>query len=225
MMLINSFLTVQPSVLLLKFEGADGSTTFIDSGMYNHTVTAFNGASPTIQSNSGYFTDATAVLSIIMGENFNPTTYSGDFTIEAIVNTAAFDGSYRGIIGRRYNSSTNDWVLYVEPSGQPAVLVSFTDESSAYVIHQNYITANTDAHIAAVRVGGIIWLYVDGVKSDTFIDMTTKTIRFDGGSAATHIGKLSYVISNNSISGYIRDLRIKKQAVYAATFTPPLALT
>ena len=225
MMLINSFLTVQPSVLLLKFEGADGSTTFIDSGMYNHTVTAFNGASPTIQSNSGYFTDAFGVLSVEMGETFNPTTYSGDFTIEAIVNTAAFDGSYRGIIGRRYNSPTNDWVLYVNTSGNPAFSVNFTDGSSASILHQNYITANTDAHIAAVRVGGIIWLYVDGVKSDTFIDMTTKTIRFEGSSTATHIGKLSYIISNNSISGYIRDLRIKKQAVYAATFTPPLALT
>ena len=224
-MLINSFLTVQPSVLLLKFEGADGSTTFIDSGMYNHTVTAFNGASPTIQSNSGYFTDAFGVLSVEMGETFNPTTYSGDFTIEAIVNTAAFDGSYRGIIGRRYNSPTNDWVLYVNTSGNPAFSVNFTDGSSASILHQNYITANTDAHIAAVRVGGIIWLYVDGVKSDTFIDMTTKTIRFEGSSTATHIGKLSYIISNNSISGYIRDLRIKKQAVYAATFTPPLALT
>lgn len=210
--------------MLLKFEGADGSTTFIDSGQYNHTVTAFNGASPTIQSNSGYFTDTTGVLSIIMGENFNPTTYSGDFTIEAIVNTAAFDGSYRGIIGRRFNNSANDWVLYVETSGRPAFGVNFTDGSSAYIQHQNSITANTDAHIAAVRVGGVIWLYVGGVKSDTSIDMTTKTIRFDGSSSATHIGKLSYVISNNSINGYIRDLRIKKQAVYTSTFTPPASL-
>lgn len=224
MMLINPFLTAQPLVLLLKFEGADGSTTFIDSGQYNHTVTAFNGTSPTIQSNSGYFTDAFGVLSVEMGETFNPTTYSGDFTIEAIVNTAAFDGSYRGIIGRRYNSPTNDWVLYVEPSGQPDFLVNFTDGSSASILHQNYITANTDAHIAAVRVGGIIWLYVDGVKSDTFIDMTTKTIRFEGSSTATHIGKLSYIINNNSINGYIRDLRIKKQAVYTSSFTPPASL-
>lgn len=225
MMLINSFLAVQPSVLLLKFEGADGSTTFIDSGIYNHTVTAFNGASPTIQSNSGYFTDATGVLSILMGENFNPTTYSGDFTIEAIVNTAAFDGSYRGIIGRRYNGSANDWVLYVDPSGRPVFEVNFTDSSSGYVIHQNSITANTDAHIAAVRVGGVIWLYVDGVKSDTSIDMTTKTIRFEGSSTATHVGKLSYILSHNSMKGYIRDLRIKKEAVYTATFTPPSSLS
>ena len=205
--------------------GVNGSATFIDSGQYNHTVTAFNGASPTIQSNSGYFTDATGVLSIIMGENFNPTTYSGDFTIEAIVNTAAFDGSYRGIIGRRYNSPTNDWVLYLEPSGQPAFIVNFTDGSSASIQHQNSITANTDAHIAAVRVGGVIWLYVDGVKSDTSIDMTTKTIRFEGSSTATHVGKLSYILSHNSMKGYIRDLRIKKEAVYTAAFTPPLALT
>lgn len=223
-MLINPFLTAQPLVLLLKFEGADGSTTFIDSGQYNHTVTAFNGTSPTIQSNSGYFTDAFGVLSVEMGETFNPTTYSGDFTIEAIVNTAAFDGSYRGIIGRRFNSPTNDWVLYVETSGQPAFVVSFTDGSSGAITHQNSITANTDAHIAAVRVGGVIWLYVDGVKSGTSIDMTTKTIRFEGSSSATHIGKLSYIISNNSINGYIRDLRIKKQAVYTSSFTPPASL-
>lgn len=214
-----------PAVLLLKFNGTDGSTTFIDSGRYNHTVTAFNGTPTTIQNNSGYFTDAAGVLSIIMGENFNPTTYAGDFTIEAIVNTAAFDGSYRGIIGRRFNGSANDWVLYVEPLGQPAFLVNFTDSSSGSITHQNSITANTDAHIAAVRVGGVIWLYVDGVKSNTSIDMTTKTIRFEGSSAATHIGKLSYIISNNSMNGYIRDLRIKKQALYRVTFTPPSFLS
>ena len=214
-----------PAVLLLKFNGTDGSTTFIDSGRYNHTVTAFNGTPTTIQNNSGYFTDAAGVLSIIMGENFNPTTYAGDFTIEAIVNTAAFDGSYRGIIGRRFNNSANDWVLYVEPLGQPAFLVNFTDSSSGSITHQNSITANTDAHIAAVRVGGVIWLYVDGVKSNTSIDMTTKTIRFEGSSAATHIGKLSYIISNNSMNGYIRDLRIKKQALYRVTFTPPSFLS
>ncbi len=225
MMLINPFIVNSSTVLLLKFEGTNGSTTFIDSGRYNHTITVFNGASPTIQSNSGYFTDAFGVLSVEMGETFNPTTYSGDFTIEAIVNTAAFDGSYRGITGRRYNSPTQDWVLYLEPSGQPAFLVSFTDGSSEYIFHQNYITANTDAHIAAVRVGGVIWLYVDGVKSGTSIDMTTKTIRFEGSSSATHIGKLSYSISNNSMNGYIRDLRIKKEALYRVTFTPPSSLS
>lgn len=103
--------------------------------------------------------------------------------------------------------------------------VNFTDGSFGYILHQNYITANTDAHIAAVRVGGVIWLYVDGVKSDTSIDMTTKTIRFEGSSTATHVGKLSYILSHNSMKGYIRDLRIKKEAVYTATFTPPSSLS
>ena len=46
----------------------------------------------------------------------------------------------------------------------------------------------------------------------------------DGSSTATHIGKLSYIISNNSMNGYIRDLRIKKEAVYTAAFTPPTSL-
>ena len=70
---------------------------------------------------------------------------------------------------------------------------------------------SVECTVTAVRVGGVIWLYVDGVKSDTSIDMTTKTIRFEGSSSATHIGKLSYIISNNSMNGYIRDLRIKKK--------------
>ena len=116
-------------------------------------------------------------------------------------------------------------LIYLTAARRLAFEVNFTDGSFGYILHQNYITANTDAHIAAVRVGGVIWLYVDGVKSDTSIDMTTKTIRFEGSSTATHVGKLSYIISNNSMNGYIRDLRIKKEAVYTATFTPPSSLS
>jgi len=61
----------------------------------------------------------------------------------------------------------------------------------AYLFHQTSVVANTDTHIAAVKEGSFVWLYVDGVKSSTSINMTAKTIRLNGSTTATHIGKLS----------------------------------
>ena len=92
-----------------------------------------------------------------------------------------------------------------------AILLNFTDGTFNYLFHQTSVVANTDTHIAAVKEGSFVWLYVDGVKSSTSINMTAKTIRLNGSTTATHIGKLSSSLTNNSMNGYIRDLRIKKK--------------
>ncbi len=105
-----------------------------------------------------------------------------------------------------------------------AILLNFTDGTFNYLFHQTSVVANTDTHIAAVKEGSFVWLYVDGVKSSTSINMTAKTIRLNGSTTATHIGKLSSSLTHNSMNGYIRDLRIKKEAVYTAAFTPPTSL-
>ena len=224
-MLINPFIFNSSTVLLLKFEGANGSTTFIDSSQYGHSVNVFGSPSPTIQNNSLYVTGAVGGVYVNLNDEFNLTTYDGDFTVEAIVNAVVADGSYRGLIGRRWNGADNDWVIYMSPDGHIVFLANFTDSTELAVTHQTAIVANADTHIAAVRVGGIIYLYVNGVKSNASIDMRTKTIKTNAVTVMTHIGKLSFNYPNDySFEGYIKELRIKKEAVYTANFTPPTFL-
>jgi len=225
MMLINPFIFNSSTVLLLKFEGANGSTTFIDSSQYGHSVNVFGSTSPTIQNNSLYVTEAVGGVYVNLNDEFNLTTYDGDFTVEAIINAVVVGGSYRGLIGRRWNGLDNDWVIYMSPDGYIVFLANFTDSTELAVTHQTAIVANADTHIAAVRVGGIIYLYVNGVKSNTSIDMRTKTIKTNSVTVMTHIGKLSFSYpSDYSFEGYIKELRIKKEAVYTSNFTPPTSL-
>jgi len=225
MMLINPFIFNSSAVLLLKFEGANGSTTFIDSSQYGHSVNVFGSPSPTIQNNSLYVTGAVGGVYVNLNDEFNLTTYDGDFTIEVIINAVVADGSYRGLIGRRWNGADNDWVIYVSPDGHIVFLADFTDSTELAVTHQTAIVANADTHIAAVRAGGIIYLYVNGVKSNASIDMRTKTIKTNLVTVMTHIGKLSFNFPGDySFEGYIKELRIKKEAVYTAAFTPPTSL-
>ena len=224
-MLINPFIFNSSAVLLLKFEGANGSTTFIDSSQYGHSVNVFGSPSPTIQNNSLYVTGAVGGVYVNLDDEFNLTTYDGDFTVEAIINAVVADGSYRGLIGRRWNGLDNDWVIYMSPDGHIVFLANFTDSTELNVVHQTAIVANADTHIAAVRAGGIIYLYVNGVKSNTSIDMRTKTIKTNSVTVMTHIGKLSFNYPNDySFEGYIKELRIKKEAVYTSSFTPPASL-
>ena len=221
-MLINPFIFNSSTVLLLKFEGANGSTTFIDSSQYGHSVNVFGSTSPTIQNNSLYVTEAVGGVYVNLNDEFNLTTYDGDFTIEVIINAVVADGSYRGLIGRRWNGLDNDWVIYMSLDGHIVFLANFTDSTELNVVHQTAIVANADTHIAAVRAGGIIYLYVNGVKSNASIDMRTKTIKTNPFTVMTHIGKLSFQYPNNySFEGYIKELRIKKEAVYTSNFTPP----
>ena len=53
--------------------------------------------------------------------------------------------------------------------------------------------------------------------------MTGKVLKNVFNSSITHIGRLSYGFTTNSVNAYIRELKIRKEAIYLADFTPPTA--
>lgn len=197
--------------LLLHFDG-----NFNDSSENNLTVTA-NGSATTSATQSkfggsgGYF-DGIGYLSIASSDiQFG----GGDFTIEFWLYPADTQGAYATVIGKGEPSSVgNDWIYAELNSDATAMYVG--DNFSAAITAT--IVPNIWQHIAIVKHGELMELFVDGVSAGT----RTAPASYDN-LGDCYIGTGSYDTSR-CFSGYIDDLRIVKGlAIYTGNFIPPEA--
>ena len=208
------------TVLLLNFNGVNGSDVFTDSSQYANTI--YKEGTPTIQNNSGYFFDPNNMIYTNLSSLFDLSVYTGDFTVETIINTNAL-GGYQGIIGNRWSSSECQWSLYLDPvsANKVTFLCFFQDGTYVYIRHDTIPTINTDIHIAIVRKSNVLKLYLNGVAAALTYDTTGKVLKSAFNSSITHIGRMNYGFNTNSVNAYIRELKIRKEAIYLADFTPP----
>lgn len=215
---------IDPSltVLLLNFNGVNGSDVFTDSSQYANTI--YKDGTPTIQNNSGYFFDPNNAIYMNLSSRFDLSVYTGDFTVETIINTNAL-GGYQGIIGNRWSSSESQWSLYLDRdfASKVTFLCFFQDGTVALISHDTIPVINTDIHIAIVRKSNVLKLYLNGVAAALTHDTTGKVFKSVFNSTITHIGRMNYGFETNSVNAYIRELKIRKEAVYLADFTPPTA--
>jgi len=152
----------------------------------------------------------------------SPPTYlfdlAGNFTIECWVNFNTLAGSFTGIVSYADSSGWNGWQLLKKSSNIYFELL--TASGSTGSITNNVTSLNTGVwyHIAVVRSGSTISLYIDGVANGT----STTTSSFSSANSFFRVGDertLSY-----PLDGYVDDLRITKGfARYTAAFTPPTA--
>jgi|688.fasta_scaffold18900_14 hypothetical protein len=220
--------------LLLHMDGANNSTSFVDSGPNAATVTVNGNAQiSTAQSKfggaSGYFYTNSAVngLGNYIKIN-NPNTVfgsiSGDFTIETWVYfTTAPPGNGSGYENQLIGQSTwpesnpgNWWGFYAVSTG----LYFYAAGGGSFILTQSAtFTWSTGRwyHVAAVRQNGNLRLYLDGVQTGTTTSVT-KTIFADNvrplAIAADSTG------GKQAMDGYLDDIRITK---YARTITVPTA--
>ena len=133
---------------------------------------------------------------------------TGDFTTEFWFYPTSVSGS-TNIWDQRDGS--NGWVVNFV-SGQVGL---YSEPSSAYVFQSSALSANVWYHIAVVRSGTDVTLYIDGVSTNTATNSSNFT-----EDAAT-IGA-RYTRDQQYFSGYITNARlVKGTAVYTAAFTPP----
>ncbi len=202
--------------LLLHGDGTNGSTTFKDDSINNHTITANGNVQiSTAQSKFGgssmYF-DGTGDY---VDFTIDSTTLSSDFTIEAWVyrtgtgQTQVFFGTFpHTVLGISLNrAGTGKTALYIG-NGSSWQTLDFRSTGT--------IATNTWTHLAVVRHNNVITIYHDGVsQGSTSANMPTG---FNGG-ARIGAGTLG---SGEFVAGYIDDFRITKGvARYTANFTPP----
>ena len=142
-----------------------------------------------------------------------------DFTIEAWVYPIARLTSFPCII--------NNYSTYAANGGFSIFAGHNTSGSTKYNVYFNganiinstpVITYNKWVHLAVVRSGTTITLYVDGVSAGTSASQTATLV---GTSNSWWIGTAGDLASTGYFNGYISDLRVTRAARYTTTFTPP----
>jgi hypothetical protein len=204
--------------MMLPGTGTNGAqnNTFVDSSTNNFTITRNGNTtqgtfSPYGPNWSNYFDGNGDYLTV-------PTTTAlsfgtGDFTVEVwVYKTAAENAS---VIDARANPGTaSPWGFFVDGSNFP-YFYNGTTYTSAVAI-----TLNAWNHIAAVREGGGLSIYVNGARG-LLVPLTASLDR----TAGAFIGMVANTSSPSSYwRGYLSNLRVVKgTAVYTAAFTPPTA--
>ena len=202
--------TTPETVLWLKFEGENGSTTFTDSSPYNAAFTRVG--NPTIQDNSGAFfsSDYIKADQPVAGlyewgdEDFE---ISGEFKLASI-------GGYQGIVGQRATGGgAFTMSLFVNSDHGSKLQFQVAKSSGGYatVRHQTVPSLNVLHSFKALRNGNYMELYLDNVKND---DDTYAFIGSDSivpNITQIHVGVLG-TSSTYPLNGYVKELKITKAA-------------
>ena len=190
--------------------------TFLSDASTNNFLLTPNGDvsarpfSPYASSYSNYFDGTGDYLSVAANSAFDFA--SGNFTIEAWINKLSstysilFDFQYWYSYNLRINSNNAILSASYTPAGS---------ENWNITSANNIIIPNIWNHVALVRNGSSIRIYVNGnsVASGTF-----------AGSISNTVSSLRITHNDSGVegTGYISNLRIVKgTAVYTTNFTPP----
>jgi len=203
------------------------SQSFVDNSPNRYAVTIsgtptvqrfspFNPSSLTPTSYSGYFDGTGDYISV--PDNVTFTMGAGDFTIECWVNLSTISGSQIviGTCDSGGSQGSMSFVLNVN-SGTPKIGVGYAG-AMYFATAASAISTNTWVHLAGVRNGASVYIYVNGVQS-TALNMGSLAIT--DSTQIVAIGR-NGAYNGEYVTGYISNARIVKgTAVYTSAFTPP----
>jgi hypothetical protein len=211
--------------VLLHMDGVDASTTFTDSnaGGAAHTWTARGNAQ--VDTADSQFGGASLLCdgtgdSIDTPDHADFTLGSGNFTIEMRFKINGGDGSTLDLAGQSdagLTAAASAWYLQ-RISGTLRFGLS---TGAAFVVMNSASTYNTTTntgwhHVAVVRNGNNLFMYVDGVQQ--------ATVAFTGAvqdsAQVLNIGARSSAAG--TWFGWIDEFRLSNTARWTAAFTPPL---
>jgi hypothetical protein len=190
-----------------------------DSTMINNLETVADSKISTTQSKFGgssMFFDGTGdYLTLPFNPSFNLGV--GNFTIEFWVNTSS-TVAYATALRLGDTWTTGSWALYLNDSngnGYPSWW-SFT-LNTALTTSGALINDGSWHHIALVRNGATMTMYIDGTSRGTLAVSTSSV-----GDTTTKLWIARDSSNVRELAGYIDDLRITRgYARYTSTFTPP----
>ena len=214
------------TVLLLKGNGTNGSTTIIDSSPSPKTVTAVGNAQiSTAQSKFGGASIAFdgAGDYLIVPSTGTPGDFgTGDFTVELWTFLVSRVNTYPCLVGNYSTFGAGSFALFAGHGSAGTTKYQLALNGTGFPsINAGTIIYNAWAHIAVVRSGPTISLYLNGVS----IGSVTSSANLTGTTGSLWIGSTGDNLTRGEINGYINDLRITKGfARYTSNFTPPGAL-
>lgn len=202
--------------LQLKFDGTNGSTSFVDTGPNAFTVTPYGNAQITSASKygsgAGAFDGSGDYLDT---PNTTALDLPGDFTIEAWFYGIGLTTTSGTIIGKWQNPVA--WALLVATDK----IQLGTGNNGGFSATYSFLTTIANGvwnHVAISRSGTSIKCFLNGNQVGSTI---TSSVNLSATST-TDIGRLKST-NSNYFNGYLDDLRITKGvARYTANFTPPV---
>jgi hypothetical protein len=206
--------------LLISSNTSNGSTTFVDSSVSGHTITATNANHATTQAKFGdtsiYFDGTGDYISVASHADF--TIGTGDYTIDAWVYMSD-DGAERFFLSGDGTTQGYFHLSYRGDHSPKEWEIRWYDGSSAQVFTIDHdITINSWHHVAIVFSGGdTISLFYDGV----LLEASSKA--YNQPAEGIHVGSLhGYLTSTAGYNGYIDEIRYSKGvARWTSNFTPP----
>lgn len=211
--------------LLLHGDGADGSTTIVDSSPRPKTPTIFGNARiSTAQSKFGPsslvggsapdFIWGTNRIQYSPGVDFQYGT--DDFTVEYWV--YPLSQGVGKIVYSQAVSGTNYFMSGITNLDLPFFVFAVSGGGAG--VFGPVISMNTWSHVAIVRHQGVAVVYSNGVGGT----QRACTQDFNNATYPPNIGGYSHAPSTDPNRGYVDEFRITKGvARYTANFTPPAA--
>ena len=202
---------------LFHMDGADASTTFTDESGKVWTTNG-NAQIDTAQSvfggASGLFDGTGDYLSLAENTDFDFGT--GDFTIDLRVRRNGNNTNYNGLVSTHHyvEPDSNGWGAGFDNGNK----VRFTNNGDTKVTSTTTLTDLTWYHVAYVRYGNTLSLYVNGTSEDTD-DVTG--VSFNSYDGIT-IGRWGANQNNYYLVGWLDEVRVSKGvARWTTNFTPP----
>jgi len=199
---------------------AENGGTFTDSGGTGHTVTENGNArrvgneplSGITGDQSWYSFDGTGdYLSIPDSSVWDFST--GAWTIELWMNLSTLTGT-QGLIST-FKYGANGWHLRYTSN---TIRMRNTTGGTDFDAYTSYTGINEWHHVAAVRSGNTVTVYVDGVAGTTG-DATG--VDCAGQDAGVAIGRLYSDATSFNYTGSMAEIRVSNTARYTTDFTPP----
>jgi hypothetical protein len=221
------------TVLLCHFNGADGSTTMTDA-MGRHSLTRagdaqidtdeskFGGASVLCDGTGDYVTSA-ASSDFAFG--------SGDFTVEYFLRFKMPAGQDQYVLTLNdYAAGVPGWSAATFEAYRTNIAdTTFRISGGTYTDTMNWVDStqiynvNTWHHVALVRYGNTLSLYVNGSSVGTPVTLSG-SVANTGVTGVTVAARTTGSVYSALYTGHIDELRVSKGiARYTSTFTPPSA--
>ncbi len=203
--------------LLLHMDGTNGSTTITDSSSNTVSVTAYGNAQ--LSTTEKKFGTASAYFDGNSDElRFTAPALNGDFTAEAFIYPESQVQNYPICFGPILDNNTvNNKILlsydHVEYPNKFSVRVG-----SNFIQTASTISTGQFYHVAVVRSGSTVSLFVDGVSqgSRTYSGTSQSRTEYIGGNFVQN--------TNGGFKGYIDEFRLTNGvARYTSNFTAPTA--
>jgi hypothetical protein len=220
--ILDSYFKYVPLLLNTTSTNAQTNNTFLDASTNNFTITrngtptqgSVNPYWPNGQWSNYFDSTTTSFLTVASTTAFNLV---GNFTLEAWVNPTTILSGSNGIIDARATAGTSaPWYLYV---GSDAKVTFFN--GSTYSTCATAIVTNVWTHVAVVRSGSALTIYLNGVAD--FTNASYGTASISPGTTSAVIGTKDTGVG----AGYRAITRVSNvrvvvgTAVYTGTFTPP----